>query len=276
MPFTTICPHCDARLTAPDAVRGKKFTCKKCDERFVARPAVDREDDEDDRPRSRRSGRGRGRDDEDEPRSRGGRSGKKKGGAPVLLFVLLGVGALVVIGGGIAAAVYFASPKKGGPTRTADGGGGGPVSMAGWVEYADPEARFRVKFPERPQVNERTEQTPAGPVNQKMAQLIRLKVSFFVTSNPLRPGSDAQQVLAREMDNAWGPKPWNGLVDRRTPADHQGRPGRELTMTGGFGERGFLRMYVANDRFYVLLAWGEGVQPGNSEVAAFFQSLTFD
>jgi hypothetical protein len=181
----------------------------------------------------------------------------------------------VVIGGGIAGALYFTSAKKGGPAGMADGGGG-PISTAGWAEYADTDARYRVKFPEKPTVDERTEPTPAGPVKQRMALLIRPKVSFFATSNLLPPGSDPQQVLAREMDNAWGPKPWNGTVDRRTPAEHLGRPGRELTMSSDFGERGFLRMYVANNRLYVLLAWGEGIRADTPEVAAFFQSLTFD
>jgi hypothetical protein len=39
MPFTTVCPGCDARLNAPDALRGKKVKCKKCGDAFVARPA---------------------------------------------------------------------------------------------------------------------------------------------------------------------------------------------------------------------------------------------
>jgi hypothetical protein len=77
------------------------------------------------------------------------------------------------------------------------------------------------------------------------------------------------------MDNAWGRAPWDGTVSRRTGVTQQGRPGRELELSTT-SERGFLRMFVANDRFYVLLAWGERLRPDNPEVAAFFQSLTFD
>jgi hypothetical protein len=39
MPFTIACPNCGTPLTAPDAVRGQKVKCKKCDEKFRAIPA---------------------------------------------------------------------------------------------------------------------------------------------------------------------------------------------------------------------------------------------
>jgi hypothetical protein len=118
MPFTAVCPNCGTRLTAPDAVRGKKVRCKKCDEKFVAEPVVGEDDevappakpdkaaarsrryeDEDEAPRgksvrSRRPddeddddapARRRSRDDDDddeddddEPRAKGKPAGKKK------------------------------------------------------------------------------------------------------------------------------------------------------------------------------------------------------
>src|SRR5829696_4800627 len=147
MPFTIACPNCDARRQAPDEVEAKTVKCKKCGDTFVARPAgqdVDdrpsrsaakgaakprpRPADDDDRP-SRRPVKAsrwddeddyeedrprRRRDRDDEPRSRGNRGKKKKAaGPPVLLFVLIGVGALVLIGGGIG--VYFAFIKEAKP-----------------------------------------------------------------------------------------------------------------------------------------------------------------
>jgi hypothetical protein len=163
MPLTIACPKCDARLQAPDTVRGKRVKCRKCGETFVARPVDDDEDDrpsrpaakaaakprprpvgddeDDDRPRrparaSRRdeddSGgdedrpRRRRRDEDDEPRPRGkkGKKKKKAAGPPVLLLVLIGVGALVLIGGGIG--VYFAFIKEEKPADNAVAKGGGP------------------------------------------------------------------------------------------------------------------------------------------------------
>jgi hypothetical protein len=163
MPLTIACPKCDARLQAPDTVRGKRVKCRKCGETFVARPVDDDEDDrpsrpaakaaakprprpvgddeDDDRPRrparaSRRdeddSGgdedrpRRRRRDEDDEPRPRGkkGKKKKKAAGPPVLLLVLIGVGALVLIGGGIG--VYFAFIKEEKPADNAVAKAGGP------------------------------------------------------------------------------------------------------------------------------------------------------
>jgi hypothetical protein len=47
MSFTTICPGCDARLNAPDSLRGKQVKCKKCGDAFVARPAAGTDEDDD-------------------------------------------------------------------------------------------------------------------------------------------------------------------------------------------------------------------------------------
>jgi hypothetical protein len=253
MSFTTECPHCDARQSARDSDRGLKIRCRECDERFVARPARRSSDDRD-------------------------RRGKQSG-LPVLLIVLLAVGALVLVGGGVGVVLYLKSGKPADPFGPPGAGGpaasGPPVSTANWVDFADAEARYRVKFPQQPVIEEQFAHRPDGPVKQKHVVCRRPSVSFYAASNPLPPGSDPQQVLAREMDNAWGRTPWNGTVSRRTAVTQQGRPGRELEMSAT-SDRAYLRMFVANDRFYVLLAWGERLRSDNPEVAAFFQSLAFD
>jgi len=55
-----------------------------------------------------------------------------------------------------------------------------------------------------------------------------------------------------------------------------GKPGRELVLQGISDDRGVLRIFVANDRFYVLLVWGNNVRTNTLEAAAFLQSLAFD
>jgi predicted Zn finger-like uncharacterized protein len=99
MPFPLACPNCDARLTIPDEVAGKRIKCKNCGEAFVARrprpadeepdpprskaspppapkrrsePAADEHEDGDDAPRTRsaRSTRRPDEDDADRPRGR--------------------------------------------------------------------------------------------------------------------------------------------------------------------------------------------------------------
>ena len=44
--FTTVSPGCEASLNAPDTLTGKKVKCKKCGESFVAKPAIEVDDDE--------------------------------------------------------------------------------------------------------------------------------------------------------------------------------------------------------------------------------------
>jgi hypothetical protein len=113
MSFSTTCPHCDAHQTALDTALGKKVKCKECGDPFVARRL---RDDKGDAPGRKpvRSSRRRDRSAEDER--------SKRSGPPVVLFVLLGVGALIMVGGGVAAAVYFlGSDKK--PAVTTQGAG---------------------------------------------------------------------------------------------------------------------------------------------------------
>jgi DNA-directed RNA polymerase subunit M/transcription elongation factor TFIIS len=51
MPVIIACPNCDARLDAPDDIEGKKVKCRKCGEKFRARPV--KEDAADERPARR-------------------------------------------------------------------------------------------------------------------------------------------------------------------------------------------------------------------------------
>src|SRR5262245_42039196 len=77
MPVTLACPNCEARLEAPDDIEGRKVECKKCGEKFRARPIhMVSEDGSRGRPgdksesKSRRYSRERGDEDPDERSSR--------------------------------------------------------------------------------------------------------------------------------------------------------------------------------------------------------------
>jgi hypothetical protein len=281
MSFTTICPNCDARLTAPDAVRGKRWKCKKCGDPFTARRAADL-DDEDDAPPRRSGSSRRSRDDDDEPRPRSRKQGAKKpSGSPVLLFVLFGVGALMLIGGGVLAVVYFTSSKKSGPVDQGPGqlpGQGAsqkPISIADWVDYHDARDRFRLKLPTQPVIAEYNQHMPDGPIKHSSALCRRESISYFVAVRTLPPNSDPKEILARELDDFPVREPFNGTVESRKEASHQGKPGRELILSAA-GDRGIMRLFVANDRLYLVLAWGMSLRSDNLEVAAVFQSLVFE
>lgn len=148
MAFALTCPNCDARLSAPDEVAGKRIKCKSCGEAFVARrprsegmaeeapPAKGRPkpvpDDDTPQPKADRPARSRDDADEperprrhprdqdddrqaDEPRGRKGKAAgreEEKSGLPVLLIALVCGGGLLVMGGGVVAAVYFLAPKE--------------------------------------------------------------------------------------------------------------------------------------------------------------------
>ena len=159
--FTTVCPGCEASLNAPDTLKGKKVKCKKCGEPFVARPAVEADDEErplpktvkmaspgpakprrkssdEDEPteeapplKGKKAGKRRtdedtevmdsAGDDEPRPKKKKGKS-KKKEGSPMML-VLIVVGAVVLLGGGAVGAYYaFFNGGDKGTTPSAKGG----------------------------------------------------------------------------------------------------------------------------------------------------------
>jgi DNA-directed RNA polymerase subunit M/transcription elongation factor TFIIS len=77
MPVTLACPNCEAHLDAPDDIEGRKVECKKCGEKFRARPihmvsadgSRGRRGDKSE-SKSRRHSRDRGDEDQDERSSR--------------------------------------------------------------------------------------------------------------------------------------------------------------------------------------------------------------
>jgi predicted Zn finger-like uncharacterized protein len=110
MSIEAVCPDCDATYNLPDAQRGKKVRCKKCDSVFTVtaparKPSRRADADEEDRrparapkrPAAVRARRDDGDDDEDEdeddrPRRKGG------GGLILLLLVGGGLAALLLVG----------------------------------------------------------------------------------------------------------------------------------------------------------------------------------
>jgi hypothetical protein len=321
MSFTTACPNCDARLQAPDTVEGKRVKCKKCGEAFVARPVEEEDDDrparpakaaaktrprpvaddEDDRPRrpskaSRRDDdedddrpRRRSRDDEDdEPRPKATKKGKKRKkpvGAPVLLFVLIGVGALVLIGGGITAYVLLSDDKapenpapKGGP-----GGPAGPGAVAaggglaaGWPETHEPGGQYRVRFPSPPQAQT---QQMAG-VSIKVYLSGGQNEVFASAHEPLRPERRGALTDAQVLDQAgqMAVRMAKGAnIANTREISYQGYAGRELTMNVA-GKQGqfIMRVIVAKDRLILLMAGGDTASPDAPRVKAFFESLKIE
>lgn len=316
MSFTTVCPNCDARLTAPDTVRGKKVKCKKCDEPFVARPAAgggDHEDDsparpakaaaakarprpardEDDAPRRPAKSRRPADDDEDdEPRPKTKKKGKKKPqGSPVPLIVMIVVGLVVLAGAGVG--IYFAFfyeekvpdsavAKGDGPPPPPPGPGGlsgGPGATAPWVEQHDAEGRYRVKFPSAPQTQNVTQQTPAGPVSLKVYLAGGQTEAFVCTHQQLpadRGGATDDQILDQAIE-VTKQQAQGATAGPVRPITYQSLPGRELTLTFP-GKKGAMvvRVILAGDRVIAISAVGDTASPDAPRVKQFFESLKIE
>jgi hypothetical protein len=312
MPFPTVCPNCDARLTAPDTVLGKKVKCKKCDEPFVAKRASAEDEDErpakpaktgsrsrrdDDSPPSRKAAKATrpadDEEDEDEPRPKAKKKGKKKKkqGSPVLLFVLLGIGALVLLGGG-GAGVYFAfihePDKKTEPSGTAGdvpkgpGGKGGPAIPMNitWIDYTAPNGTFTAKLPQQPIHTSPTVQSPAGPIQAELYQADSPQFVAVVVSADI-PGVQPGQALPQAQVDQALEAACNGMVQRlqgarevsRTTISHQGNPGREVVIAAPDGSGGTARVFIANGRMWNLMFVNKRGKPDQATLSTFFDGF---
>lgn len=333
MPVTIACPNCDARLEAPDDIEGKKVKCRKCGEKFRARPAT--EDDEGDRsagltagsasksrsrPPSpdededeRRSGRTgkasrrRGDDDEedrdgdenrprrrsadddadeDEPRSRKKRGKrKKKGGRPVVLLILIGVGVLLLISG---IGIYFStsgdnsdgSTAPSGPVSGAGAGGGsaGDPNLPGWLEFADPNGQFKVRMPRKP-AGPTKELWPLPNGDQAEAAIYTVEIGggLYAVAHLVVPGRDAKDPADPVLDDVMGGQTgWlkGAVIKGQTKVTLQGFPGRQAVVEyPGVKGSTILRIILAGNRMFWVLAKGDNVTADNPKVRGFLDSL---
>jgi predicted Zn finger-like uncharacterized protein len=291
MPFTTACPNCAARLQVPDNLNGKRVRCKRCSEAFVAEPPA--EDDEDPTPAPAKA-RSRPRDDDERPSKRSRpaadedetdeeeddrparkkKKAKKKQGVPPLVIGLV-LGGVILVGGGIGAFFLLKDDKKDDTELAADKGkSGGDVGGAPWFEHVDAEGKYRIKFPAQPQIVDQN--VPGGNRPVKVAVLPRGPTNFLANAAALPPGApaDPEQVLDM-LANQVGNQIPGGTVTNKTAITHQGKPGRELTVTAQ-GGTGKFRIFYANDRIYTVGVFG---QPGTTDqpvVKTFFDSLRID
>lgn len=265
------------------------------------RPADDEDEDEDERPSRKRDEEDE--DDAEEPRPKGkkgkkgkGKKGKKKAGSPVLLFVLIGVGALLLLsGGGVGVYYAFFKEDKKGDTPVAKGGPGpgsipapGPGPKAGppavdtsaWVEVNEPAGRYRAKFPAAPQAMNQQ----AGPVQMKIHMLTveATKEMFGSLHAPLpdpaqRKGVTDDQLLDQMSEMAKG-QARGGTVSSTKPITYQGFAGREMVMNAPKGEKGLVvfRLLIAGNRTIMLMAGGETATADSPRIKAFFETLKIE
>jgi DNA-directed RNA polymerase subunit RPC12/RpoP len=326
MSFSTVCSNCDARLTAPDTVEGKRVKCKKCGEAFLAKR--DSEDDDERsakpikspvkmpgvKPRSkpvrdddgspRRSAMAAQRpadDDEDdaeeeEPKPKAKKNGKgkskKQAGTPVLLYVLIGVGALLVLGGGSVGAYYafIKDDAKPGPSAKGEatslpttGGAAEGGATTGWLDVQEPVGKYRIKFPTKPHSETHTEQGPTGPIEIKAYAVEggiggqwELFSSLHIPIGNGRFGATDEQILDAFV-RLFGERFKEATVTGTKNIIHQTFQGRELTVKHTDKEGTTIqRFIVAGERIIVLVAGAKTVSADAPRVKTFFDSLKIE
>jgi hypothetical protein len=309
--FTTFCPGCESSLNAPDTLKGKKVKCKKCGEPFVARPAVS-VDDEDNEPteegpaiKRKKSARRPADedteimepqivdDDEDEePRpklkkKKGKGKRRKEKAPPVMLFVLIGVGALLVLGGGGVGAYYaFFNEEKKADTQAKGApntGGAAAMNTDGWIEHNDAGGRFKVRFPKAPMSRVQSIPLPGGGAFEMKSFGAEVPPEVFIAGYyPLpadRGNVTDQQVLSRNIEIYLANMQSKGVVEKsRKDITYQGYAGADLQIQDPKLKNGglIIRFVVASDRVILLIAGADNPPIDSSRFKAFFESLKIE
>lgn len=238
-------------------------------------------DGDEDRPRRRSADEG----DEPPARKKKGKR-KKKAGRPVVLLILIGVGVLLLAAG---IGTYFATRgdsadggvAPSGPVSgpSADGGSAaGDPNLPGWAEFADPNGQFNVRVP-RP---------PTGPTKQLWALpngdqaeatmfTVEIGGGLYAVAYLTVPGREAGAPADPVLDEALGGQTgWakGGVVKSRANITHQGFPGRQAVLDyPGVKGSTILRVILAGNRMFWVLAKGDNFKADTPKVRGFFDSL---
>ncbi len=257
------CPGCGEILGVPEELDGGPIRCGVC-ERVIQtgersadnRPRRSEEREDDDAPRRRP----RADDDFDRPR-------KKKSGCGPWVWILGIIGVLALVccgGGGVLLNMFVISPK--------------------WEKFTPPDARWSAEFPGKPTMETKPiENVPgAGNGTYYTGQRLFGQEAYLVGYADLK-AENMQFVSAEQVMN----ESLNGILKGPMSAREVSR--RNLKMTGvdakelvidvtvanaGSG-RMVVRVLVADDRFYTLIAVKMGSGGKNPEYAEkFFNSFS--
>ncbi len=241
---------------------------------------VDADEDYDEEPRPKRKRKGTGKR-------------RKQKSSPVLLFVLIGVGALLVLGGG-AVGVYYGLIKEDSKTDTPQANGGSKGSAtpsgsgsatSGWVDFAEPEGRFRVKLP-RPAsapVNESRTLPNGETIEVKLYKAVSPNDAYVVAFSKMpaaAAGASPDQILDGAV-NGWQSRAKNGVLKSNTSITYQGFPGREAVIEIDDPQEhrkgmAILRVILAQDRMILIMVGGDWVRPDAALVKTFFSTLKIE
>ena len=241
----------------------------------------DRDEGEDRPRRSRDEG-----DAEDDPRPRKKKGKKaKKTGPPVVLLISIGVGVLVLVlvlvgilsSGGEPDGSAAPSGPVSGPGG--DGGAaGGDTNLPGWLEFEDPRGQFKVRVPRMPAAPTK-QQWPLANGDQVETTVYTVEIGgalyavahLVVTGR--EAGTPADPVLDDTMSEGIG---WfkGAVIKSQTKITHQKFPGRQAVLEyPGVKGSTILRVILAGNRMFWVLAKGDGLKADTPKVQGFLDSL---
>ncbi len=234
------------------------------------------------------------RSDDDEPKPKAKKKSKKKpAGPPLMLFVLIGIGALVLIGGGFG--IYFGFIEDSKPTAASGtlGGPGVPSVAAapaalttGWVDIHEEGGRYRMKFPSQPKKEIKTEDSPPFGQLERTSYESGAGGETFTSAHTLLPqermGLTDEQVLDAIVED--GKKELVAkklaLKDIRS-VKHLGFPARSFTLQIPTGKNNQMAniaalVIIAKDRIIVLTSMGMDASAHTPRAKAFIDSLKIE
>jgi hypothetical protein len=216
-------------------------------------------DDYDDEPRYSRRSRERSRDDFDRP---GYRRRKSSGNSLMVGLVIVGVVAVI----GIFAAISYGLF-----------GSGRVIPESEWKPFEEPN-RYKVLMPGSPKRS--IQQEPGGlPMTAQMVEYDRNTVFLVGHSEgvipPERLRLPTETLLNDACDGAMKGIGDEGGVEKSRESIQLGEiPGKQLIIEIKKGRvRGIARVYLTNNRLYMLIAAGKGYTPEHENVKRFFNSF---
>jgi hypothetical protein len=246
------------------------------------------DDDEPDRDEGEDRPRRRSRDEDDEadeprPRKKKGKKAKKAG-RPVVLFISIGVGVLVLIllFVGIFSGDREPDAAPSGPVSDAgagaDGGAAGDPALPGWLEFADPNGQFKVRVPRMPAAPP-TQQWPLSNGEPAEATIYPVEIGggLYAVAHLVVPGREAGAPADPVLDDTIGEGVgWfkGAVIKSRTNITHQKFPGRQAVLEyPGVKGSTVLRVILAGNRMFWVVAKGDNLAADNPKVRGFFDSL---
>ncbi len=149
----------------------------------------------------------------------------------------------------------------------------GLLPKESWAEYVSPDKRFRVTMPGKPEFQKYP--VPRTEVVMTL-HLVDLKTSAFLVSYyDIPPDQTRVSPEARLDAVAKGTveKPLGRSLIKATSIDIDGYPGQELVIQEAKEGHTILRLYMVEERFYMVSAVGKDFTDKHPDVVKFFSSL---